>query len=113
MNEIMYEGKCIVFCGLSQVDNSYVYTEKYMEWILESEDETKTKLTKGLENIGIKCHEITFEWVDLFTGQRSCHVLCTYDKYVQPHSFEADFYIEELTTFDFGGAVEFSLVNML
>jgi hypothetical protein len=109
-----YEGSCILFCGIAKHNNSYVQNETDIQWILESEEETNARLTRALEIMGIIAEEITIKWVDIYTGQRCCKCICLYDKWVQTHSFDADYFLEgEVQYSDLGGAVEFTFDKML
>ena len=87
---IRYRGGCNIFAG------------KFMEddmWVMESEDETKTKLADALKLGGIKCETISFGWEDTKDGVRNCIVICSYNQPYEP--YYDDFYLPGITGFDF------------
>lgn len=87
---IRYRGGCQIFAGKTLEDDV---------WLMESEDETKTKLTNALERKGIRCENIKFSHENVSTGERICDVICSYNKPYRIH--HDDFYLEGITTFDF------------
>lgn len=95
---LKYKGKCIIFAGKEKVIDENEYDEKWI-WNMETEEETKTRLTEGLQSIGVKCESIMFKWSDIKEGQRSCECICYYNKPYQVYL--SDFFIKGLSTFDF------------
>ena len=87
---IRYMGGCNIFAGKYKEDD---------DWVMEPEDETRSKLAAALEKAGIKCETITFGWEKHDEGVRHCDVICSYNKPYEP--YYDDFYLPGLTEFDF------------
>jgi hypothetical protein len=87
---IRYTGKCSIFVGKYKEDDN---------WVIETEDETRSKLATALEKAGIKCETITFSWDKFNEFVRHCDVICSYNKPYEP--YYDDFYLPGLTEFDF------------
>ncbi len=84
---------CILFAGVSFDDETGV-------WTLESEKDSKRRLTDALRLVGVKCKAITFPWIDEQEGQRLCECYCMYDRppYRAHHD---DFFLPGLCQFSF------------
>lgn len=116
---LKYRGICTLFAGKSKVteiaDNEYGFEQEYESWIMETEEDSKSRLIKGLESVGVKCSEIIIKWTDMEEGQRCCECVCYYNKPYQVYN--SDFFIKGLTTFSFvdpaDGELEFSLMERL
>lgn len=106
---LKYHGSCILFCGK--------YREKeYGDLVMETEEETKTRLINGLASVGVKCLHITFKWTDENQGTRSCECICEYNKPYEIHFSE--FFIKGLTSFEFDSEnpncqLEFSFISRI
>jgi hypothetical protein len=105
MIEITYEGFCVMFCGKTLNDN--------LTWIFEDEELTKKRLVDGLMSIGIKCIDVNIIMSNKLTGQHTLKCICLYNDWVTPLSYESKFYIDGLTTFDFGNTMEFGLNKII
>jgi hypothetical protein len=82
---LKYKGECIIFAGVKKIIDD---DENEDEWIMETEDETKNRLSIGLLSVGVICDDIIFKWCDKDSGQRICECICYYNKPYQIYNSE-------------------------
>lgn len=111
---LKYKGTCILFAGKEkQLDEDM---DDYDQWIMESEEETKVRLTDGLKQMGVKCESISFKWCDRDNGQRLCECIVYYNKPYQVYISEM--FIKGLSSFEFdkdntNSELEFCLIERM
>lgn len=93
---LKYKGSCVIFAGKEKIFDDDGYEEG---WVMETEDETKSRLYNGLLNVGVICGSINFIWTEENQGQRYCECICYYNKPYQ--IYNSEFFIKGLTSFDF------------
>ena len=98
---LKYIGGCVIYCGKYRVSNVNQWDNDYIHApiVMETEEETKSRLINGLASVGVKCEDVVFKWTDANNGTRCCACVCYYNKPYQVYNSE--FFIKGLTEQEF------------